>query len=134
MGMGVRTALALGLVGWATTSRGAGFPDFKGQEIDPKVGNICYAVTTADVDGDGKRDVVAVTEDAVVWFANPSWEKHTVIKDATARDNVCLQAHDIDGDRKVDFALGAGWRPTDTNGGGTLQWLKRAGDGDGDAP
>ena len=53
----------------------AEFPAFRAQEIDPHVGNVCYAVTTADVNGDGKLDVVAVTEDAVVWFANPSWEK-----------------------------------------------------------
>ena len=134
MSIGTRTVVALGLIGLASSGRGAEFPAFRGQEIDPKVGNVCYAVTTADVDGDGKLDVVAVTEDAVVWFGNPGWKKHTVIKDATARDNVCLQAHDVDGDGKVDFALGAGWKPSDTNGGGTLQWLKRTGDGDEDAP
>ena len=93
--------------------RAAEFPTFRAQEIDPHVGNVCYAVTTADVNGDGKLDVVAVTEDAVVWFANPGWEKHTIIKGATERDNVCIQAHDIDGDGRVDFALGAaGSRPT----------------------
>ncbi len=134
MSIGRRTVLALGLIGLASSGRGAEFPAFRGQEIDPKVGNVCYAVTTADVDGDDKLDVVAVTEDAVVWFGNPGWKKHTVIKGDTARDNVCLQAHDVDGDGKVDFALGAGWKPADTNGGGTLQWLKRTGDGDGDAP
>ncbi len=32
--------------------------------------------------------------------------KHTIIKGATERDNVCIQPHDIDGDGKVDFALG----------------------------
>src|SRR4029079_7586617 len=109
MSIAVRALLALGLVVWASSGRGADFPEFRGQEIDPKVGNVCYAVTTTDVDGDGKLDVVAVTEDAVVWFGNPGWKKHTVIQGATARDNVCLQAHDIDGDGKVDFALGAGW-------------------------
>ena len=134
MSIGTRTVLALGLIGLASSGRGAEFPTFRAQEIDPNVGNVCYAVTTADVDGDGKLDVVAVTEDAVVWFANPGWKKHTIIKDATERDNVCIQAHDIDGDGKVDFALGAGWQPTDTKAGGTLQWLKRTGDGDDDAP
>ena len=39
--------------------------------------DICYAVTVADVNGDQKPDVVAVTEDAVVWYENPSWRKQT---------------------------------------------------------
>jgi hypothetical protein len=119
----VLLVLAFGL-----SARAADFPSFQAQEIDPHVGNVCYALTTADVNGDGKLDIVAVTENAVVWFANPKWEKQTIIKDATALDNVCVQAHDIDGDGRVDFSLGAGWKPSDTNGGGTVQWLKRNGD------
>ena len=104
---------------------GADFPRFEAQEIDPHAGEVCYAVTVADVNGDGKPDVVAVTEDAVVWYENPSWAKHDIIRKATARDNVCIQPHDIDGDGRIDFALGAGWRPTDTTKPGTLQWLGR---------
>jgi hypothetical protein len=109
----------------ATSARGADFPRFEPQEIDRHVGNVCYALTTADVNADGKPDIVAVTEDAVVWFESPSWKKHEVIKGQTARDNVCLQARDIDGDGRVDFALGAGWQPANTNKASTLQWLGR---------
>ena len=107
----------------------AEFPKFQIQEIDSHAGNICYAVTVADVNGDQKPDVVAVTEDAVIWYENPSWRKHDVIRGKTARDNVCIQPHDIDGDGRVDFALGAGWRPPDTKNPSTLQWLGRDGQG-----
>ena len=96
-------------------------PKFEEVVIDPHAGEIVYAVTYADVDRDAKLDIVAVTENAVYWYRNPSWEKHVIIKDQTIRDNVCIAAHDIDGDRQVDFALGAGW----PRAGGTIQWLQR---------
>jgi len=100
-------------------------PRFVAQEIDPHVGNVCYAVTVADVDGDGKLDVVAVSEDAVVWYQNPTWKRHDIIRGVTEKDNVCIQPQDIDGDGRIDFAVGAGWRPPDTTRASTLQWLGR---------
>jgi hypothetical protein len=103
----------------------ADFPRFQAQEIDRHAGEIVYAVTVADVDGNRKPDVVAVTEDAVVWYENPGWTRHDIIRGATARDNVCIQPHHIDGDGRIDFALGAGWRPPDTKNPSTLQWLGR---------
>jgi hypothetical protein len=109
----------------APATRGDDPRGFEAQEIDGQVGRVCYAVATADVNGDGRMDVVAVSEDAVLWYENPSWAKHEITRGTTARDNVCISAHDIDGDGKVDFALGAGWRPPDTQMPGTLQWLGR---------
>jgi hypothetical protein len=95
------------------------------KEIDPHVGNVCYALTLADVNADDKPDIVAVTENAVVWFENPSWRKRTIIENQTDRDNVCIAPADIDGDGLVDFALGAAWQPSNTQSGGTIQWLRR---------
>ncbi len=124
------TLLCLAVMfGGVPSSRAADFPRFEPEQIDPRVGNVCYAVTTADVNGDGKADVVAVTEDAVVWFKNPSWTKNEVIQGRTVKDNVCLQARDIDGDGRIDFALGAGWQPSNTGKASTLQWLGRDKDG-----
>lgn len=93
---------------------------FEAQVLDPNVGNVCYAVTSADVDGDKRPDVVAVTENRVIWFRNPDWKPYVIIADQTDRDNVCIAPYDIDGDGQIDFALGAGWTKI-----GTLQWLTR---------
>lgn len=118
-------AICLCELGLAFAAGAADFPRFELQEIDPHAGNVCYAATVADVNGDRKPDVVVATEDAVVWYESPSWTKHDLIRQATERDNVCIQAHDIDGDGRIDFALGAGWRPPDTRKPSTLQWLGR---------
>ena len=118
---------AFGLFGLAVSVgaiRAAEFPKFEAKEIDPHVGAVCYALTIADVNGDKKPDVVALTEDAVVWFVNPTWEKRIILKGKTERDNVCIQLRDLNGDGRVDFVVGAAWRPTDTKSGGTLQWLE----------
>ena len=83
-------AITLGIPQWCRTS--PAHRNSKSQEIDPHVGEVCYAVTVADVNGDQKRDVVAVTEDAVVSYENPSWRKADIIRKATARDNVCIHS------------------------------------------
>lgn len=99
-------------------------PAFKPQEIEKDLG-VGYAVTLVDVDGDGKNDIVVVDQKRVLWYQNPTWKPRTMIEGGTKPDNVCIAAHDIDGDGKLDFALGADWKPFNTKSGGTLQWIKR---------
>src|SRR3954470_3357785 len=85
------------------------FPKCKPQEsaTDLTVG---YAVITADVNEDGKPDIVVVDSERVVWYENPTWKVHTIIsKGKTKKDNVCIAAADIDGDGHIDFVLGADW-------------------------
>jgi hypothetical protein len=103
------------------TAASGNFPEFTTKTLDPEIGKVCYAVTVADVNDDGKMDIVAVTENRVLWYENPTWKSHTMIEDATVADNVCIAPADIDGDGKVDFALGAGWTKE-----GTIQWLSRS--------
>ncbi len=100
------------------------FPTFQTRQIEKGL-DIGYAVLLADVDGDGKKDIVVVDTHRVVWYQNPTWKQRTILKGQTARDNVCIAAADVDGDGKLDLALGAGWGPSNTKSGGTLQWLKR---------
>jgi hypothetical protein len=123
------TRLSLGLALIAPPMALADAPRFEAQEIDPSIGKVCYALTTADLNGDGKLDVVAISEEAVVWYENPTWTKRDILRGGTERDNVCVQAHDIDGDGRIDLTLGAGWRPADTQGNSTLQWLGCGPDG-----
>ncbi|MSQ93917.1 MAG: VCBS repeat-containing protein [Gemmataceae bacterium] len=100
------------------------FVNFRMQELSEKL-TVGYAVVLVDVNGDGKKDIVVVDSARVIWFENPKWKMHTIIKGVTKADNVCIDAYDIDGDGKLDFALGAYWNPANTKDSGTLQWLKR---------
>jgi hypothetical protein len=95
---------------------------FRAQQIADGFG-IGYAVLAEDVDGDGKADIVAINETTANWWSNPGWERHVVLDGVTEKDNVTIAAHDIDGDGDLDLAIGAAWRPSDTQGGGTLQWI-----------
>ncbi len=98
-------------------------PSFEAKTIDDNVGKVCYAVTVADVDNDGDSDIVALTENRVIWYEQPSWAAHVILKDQTPLDNVSIAPHDIDGDGLVDFAIAAGWTKT-----GTLHWIHRGSD------
>src|SRR5262249_43939745 len=119
---------ALVIAGMASWGSPAGetlpFAKFRMVELPEKL-SVGYAVLCVDVNGDGKKDIVVVDTTRVIWFENPTWKMHTIISGLTKPDNVCIAAHDIDGDGKIDFALGADWKPFNTKEGGTLQWLKR---------
>jgi hypothetical protein len=104
--------------------------NFRIQEFETRLG-VGYAVRIVDMNEDRRPDIVVVDTERVVWYENPAWKQHTLIQNQTKKDNVCIAPYDIDGDGKVDFALGADWRPFDTKTGGTIQWLRR-GDSPGD--
>jgi hypothetical protein len=105
---------------------------FRTQEIQNNFG-VVYAVTIADVNRDGKPDVVAINPTEVAWFQNPSWTKHVILQGGTKKDNVAISASDVDADGKLDFAIGADWQPTNTASGGSLQWIRQPGPGTGTA-
>ena len=119
-----KISLFLGFLSLCLRAEGGdGSLAFEAQVIDANVGKVCYAVTVADVDHDGDTDIVALTENRVVWYEQPGWAAHVILQDQTPLDNVCIAPHDIDGDGLVDFAIGAGWTKT-----GTLHWIHRGPD------
>jgi hypothetical protein len=103
---------------------------FRVQEIGKDL-NVVYAVAIADMNRDKKPDVVAINNTQAIWWQNPTWEKHVVFDGPSSghpfwkKDNVCFALEDIDGDGALDMALGADWQPSNTTGGGSLQWLGR---------
>ncbi|MBD3672479.1 MAG: VCBS repeat-containing protein [Planctomycetaceae bacterium] len=95
-------------------------PEFQQITLEENIGKVCYAVTVADVNNDGKPDPVALSENRLIWYENPSWEPHVILENQLDLDHVCLAPHDIDGDGLIDFAVGAGWTKK-----GTIQWVSR---------
>ncbi|MBG85328.1 MAG: hypothetical protein CMO80_00295 [Verrucomicrobiales bacterium] len=101
-------------------------PQFKWERVDVGEIEIGYGVQIADVNGDGKVDILLADKKSIQWYQNPSWEKHVIAKDLTERDNVCITARDLTGDGKCEIAVGAQWNPgntTDADASGAVFYL-----------
>ena len=103
---------------------------FQAQVIDSKVG-VGYGLAIGDVDGDKKPDILLVDRQRTFWYRNPDWSKRELTGRLTQRDHVCIAAQDIDGDGKVDVAVGGQWNPgetTDSKKSGSVHVLGRPAD------
>src|SRR5438105_3046541 len=60
----------------AAEPSGGDFPRFETREIEKGLG-IGYAVLLVDLNGDGKKDIVVVDTNRVVWYENPTWKRRT---------------------------------------------------------
>jgi len=95
-------------------------------ELPTKLG-VGYAVQLLDMNDDKRLDICVVDQERILWLENPTWKEHILIEKQTKKDNVCFSSWDINGDGQRDFAVGADWRPFDTQTGGTIQWITGAG-------
>ena len=64
-----------------------------------------YQVEVADVNGDGKPDVVGVGGGTCAWYENPSWKKRIVSDDARTPGIISSATADLDGDGKAEVAI-----------------------------
>ena len=94
---------------------------WRSKEID-KI-NVGYGLQMADVNGDGKTDIVLADQKTIQWYQNPDWSKHVIAKNLTQRDNVCITARDIDGDGKCEIAVGGQWNYRESIKDGAVFYL-----------
>lgn len=103
---------------------------FKPQIIDSTI-SIGYGIALGDVDGDKKPDILLADKKQFVWYRNGDWKKFVMAENLTAHDNVCIAADDLDGDGRVEVAVGAQWNPGETadkEASGSVHFLIRPAD------
>ena len=64
-----------------------------------------YQVEVADVNGDGKPDVVALGGGTCVWYENPSWTRRIITTPAQTPGIISSATRDLDGDGKAEVAI-----------------------------
>jgi len=106
----------------ATLLLAAGPVRFERHDIDSFPAG--YQVAVADVNADGKPDVIALSTEAdrVDWYENPGWKRRPV---ARTLKNIDLAVRDLDGDRRPEIALASGFYFSESNRGGEIQLLTR---------
>ena len=81
-----------------------------------------YAVIVADINKDGKPDVIGISQmiPDLIWYENPSWQPHVMVKDMPGQVNIA--AYDIDGDGIPELAVESGFAMQQAKSPG-LVWL-----------
>lgn len=64
-----------------------------------------YQVEVADINGDGKPDVIALGGGTCVWYENPSWTKRVISSPRQTPGVISSASIDIDGDGKAEVAI-----------------------------
>src|SRR5262245_63825172 len=87
-----------------------------------------YQVVVADINRDGKPDLIAVASGMkeLIWFENPSWQRHVIVSNITSPINCA--AWDVDGDGIPEIALAHGFSNDPDHSIGNVSILSTKGD------
>jgi len=87
-----------------------------------------YQVVVADLNHDGKPDLIALASgmDELVWFENPGWQRHVLVRGMHGMINCA--ALDLDGDGFPEIVLASGFEGPGKPSPGVLTLLRHKGD------
>jgi hypothetical protein len=87
-----------------------------------------YQVVVADLNRDGKPDLIALASGMpeLVWFENPSWERHVIV--AGQREMINCAVVETDGDSIPEIVLASEFNNQAKNSIGVVSLLRHNGD------
>ncbi len=103
--------LGTGLLLTRDLASAQGLPKFRDQTISKAV-QFGYQLVAEDLNGDGKKDLIAIDERAteVAWFENPTWARHVLATNVPRPLNAA--SYDIDGDGIPELVLAYRFEPS----------------------
>jgi hypothetical protein len=118
--MARRLALACRRLPWLFAGAslfGQDLPRFREQVVSQSL-KMGYQLISVDLNGDGKKDLLAVDERAteLAWFENPTWERHVLATNVPRPLNAACWDIDGDGIPEVILAYRFETRPEDSVG------------------
>jgi hypothetical protein len=126
--IGALIAIVLGTsAAFHTANRPPSIPRFAAHEIATGLRG-GYQVIAADVNHDGKPDLVVVASNLpeLLWFENPTWTRHVLAAGFTGLINVA--AADLDGDGFPEIAVASGFSTRPDQSAGIVALLTHGAD------
>ncbi len=101
--------------------------EFRQHVIESKIPG-GYAVLVADLNKDGRPDVIGLTSriTELAWYENPTWERHVLVEGMPGLVN--LAAYDIDGDGIPEIAFESAFSMIAAKSEGLVWLLQHQGD------